>query len=262
MAEDNVYEPGPSFVENDVPSERLTDMPAWLQAFAAQELERAEQAQAEAASEPDEVAEFSEPTSQSAGDTMLPDWLRDDSVGGADASTSFDSGFGGFEDFTGTSVTTTDSFISEDDLPDWLRAFSDEAASAPVARTSPAETMPAPRSVSTPAAIVRVPPVENVWLSTYERQALGPGPSLFALLASNTNGSTVYEAPTAQQNEPVRSAAPASPEPERSAGPAATPQSAEDAAPEVAPERNSTRLLLLTLLVVAALVLVSLLYFS
>jgi hypothetical protein len=35
MADEHEFEPGPSFVENERPDERLTEMPAWLQTFAA-----------------------------------------------------------------------------------------------------------------------------------------------------------------------------------------------------------------------------------
>lgn len=263
MADANTYEPGPSFVENDRPEERLTEMPAWLQTFAAQEDTRDDDQSAETADDDMTTVEPEESTVPDAlpaddGSAMqLPDWLTDDAGDAPEIVPELpDEPLVSFDD--PDDFISASSFIDEDDLPDWLKAFSEESS---VASPGPAvapfnATRQAP---STGAVAIRVPPVENIWLPAYERKALGPGGTLFAMLASNANGSISHE-------DPVDSGDPAAPRDgtERSHGVMArraTPD-VEGESVEAAPQRNSMRLLLLTLLIVALVILISFLFFS
>lgn len=265
MADGGTFQPGQSFVEDDRPAERLSDMPAWLQTFAAQESTRDEHDPAEdidvSLAEP-ETRDESAPGA--ASDSILPDWLQDkrgDVAGDQDADSEPASMMDFLSSFDDPEDPDTQSFLSEDDLPDWLRAFSDES-SAPGPARPDVTRLPAARTVPQPgAAIVRVPPVENVWLSAYERQALGPGGTLFALLASNGNGAlthtqtadgdTATEARSAPRGDHERSAMS-----RRAEGTVVAPQT------EAAKQPNSLRWLLLTLLIVALVVAISLWQFS
>lgn len=269
MANVESFEPGPSFVEDDRPAERLTDMPAWLQTFAAQETTRDE-----AAAEPGEPEQTTGEAhadvaahNDESGDISLPDWLQDSGAADDDSPlvpeeqhamhdflTSFDD----------PGEHEASSFISEDDLPDWLRAFSDDSSpSAPSASMSRETSSPgSPVSVVRPStAPVRVPPVENVWLSANERQALGPGGTLFALLASNANGALTHATASAGGGTTGEGTS-------GSGGGArgALSRSGSSSGPhgegEAAAQANSMRLLLLTLLVVALVIAVSFWQFS
>lgn len=258
MANEDLHEPGPSFVPDDVPTERLAQMPAWLQTFAAQEMPDYEDVEPEVELPLDTFDQEPEPFNAAvelpSDDIILPDWLQDDGpavdvvapVMDDDedillddvAATPFLNGIG--EPVS----TDPDTFISEDDLPDWLRAFSEESApeSAQVAVPDVAA------ATVTEAVNVRVPPVESVWLSDTERRALGPGGTLFALLAANKDvddSDDVY----AMDSEPT--------------GHAATPAARDADAPGGSPDqdeaakRKSRQLLLLTLAIVVLVIMVS-----
>lgn len=267
MADSNTYDPGPSFVENDQPVERLTEMPAWLQSFAAQETTREEEdryAHQDDAGDLDAVAVDEEPVAVST-DAVLPEWLKDQGASNdaqvAEAESSNVMAFlSGFDDPRNPDV---DGFISEDDLPDWLRAFSDETSGPP--RSSPEITrLPAARSVpQTGGAVVRVPPVENVWLSALERQALGPGGTLFALLASNSNGAVTHsQAATASADFQQETVATERGARDQGAFSRRADVDAEGGDLVPAKQPNSMRLLLLTLFVVLLVIIVSFVLFS
>lgn len=261
VTDDTVYDPGPSFVEDDRPTERLAEMPAWLQTFAAAAIEEDDN--------PEEDAPANGVSSTSSGpgqstpsardhETVLPDWLNDPGTRTDEQSEPVHL-FHGSDDFGDPQSIPTGDFISEDDLPDWLRAFSEETSPQPTPPSIARRVVPQ-TATAVSATMVRVPPVENVWLSTYERQALGPGPQLFALLASNTVGDSGYietagdapqqEASTSTTGQPgSRTSLSVSEEPGV--------EGSSDAQPEAAPQRNSLRLLLITLLVVLVLVILS-----
>jgi hypothetical protein len=258
MADDTVFEPGPSFVENERPTAHLTEMPAWLQTFAASEdtADDTSNGSQEPAREP--AAEPFASTLLVEPDATLPDWLRAEPsqpkpVGQVETLDDFDS-------FEEPDQHNAASFISEDDLPDWLRAFSQDTSEAPAHTTMSSTRASTHSSASTSTTLVRVPPTENVWLSTYERQALGPGRTLFALLASNGGAATFVEANGTNDAEGagnVDSADTANTVDRRT--PAGAAQRSETAAAigETEKPRNSTQLLLLALLVVLLLLFVS-----
>lgn len=278
MANPNLYEPGPSFVPDDVPTTRLAEMPAWLQTFAAQEMpeyednlqeETPEMAAVENAPAMTAAEEVPEPSAEPAApdltsdDIVLPDWLQDSGPGvdllpplveddepedlsmDAVAASPFLSGI------DEPVSTNPDTFISEDDLPDWLRAFSEEAAPEPEHQ---AAADPVTGGVLTQAVEVRVPPVENIWLSDTERRALGPGGTLFALLAANkeTDGADEEMSDTAATGEPAKPATTESRATEAPAG-----KQEQDAAAA----KRSRQLLLLTLAIVVLIILVSFIAF-
>ncbi len=259
MADANAHEPGPSFVPDDVPTTRLAEMPAWLQTFAAQEMPDLEDAEPEAdveldAEQPEQVNTAVELPSD---DIVLPDWLQDDgpevdviqplaedddiedfSIDAVAAAP--------FLDGIGDPVNTNpDTFISEDDLPDWLRAFSEE--STPEATLAEAPDI-APGMVAAEAVQVRVPPVENIWLSDSDRRALGPGGTLFALLASNKETDDGAEDLFRESESGGASAPEAAKVAESSTGTSGQDDGAK---------RKSRQLLLLTLAIVVLVIMIS-----
>lgn len=253
MADDTVFEPGPSFVENERPTDRLTEMPAWLQTFVASTdtADDTSDVSHEPIQEP--ASESSAPARLAKEDSTLPEWLRSDpsQPEPADQVETLDD----FDSFEEPDENGAASFISEDDLPDWLRAFSHEASEAPSHTTISSARTVAHNPAPTSTTLVRVPPTENVWLSTYERQALGPGRTLFALLASNGGAATFVEANGTYSNEDsIQSPDAASTaNPQTPTGVAQRSEAAAAAGTAEKP-RNSMRLVLVALLVVLLLV--------
>jgi hypothetical protein len=267
VTDHNLHDPGPSFVEDERPTDRLTELPAWLQTFAAQESARAANVDED---EPPLVDNetSTQPIEESApviatADSSLPDWLRsdpdhhDEKIFMPISSNSDDA-------FDSPELSDTNSFLSDEDLPAWLRAFSQDAAdSSPVPSRGPSEAT-AGFAPATSMTAVRVPPVENVWLSAYERQSLGPGATLFALLASNPGSEPAMQQeayyPDAIAREPRSDAQ------RNSAGSEAVPAGAiaerESPHEAVEPQRNSGRILMLTLLLVMVVILISIWQFS
>lgn len=251
MASEKVFEPGPSFTDNEAPTDRLAEMPAWLQTFVA-----SQDAPDEALREsPEPVQETVTPFRLVEPDSTLPEWLRAEPAHSAavtELATLDD-----FDNFEEPAENGTDTFISEDDLPDWLRAFSHETRDAPEPILASPARAAAQSSVTTNATLVRVPPIENVWLSSDQRQALGPGRTLFALLASNAGTATFAEDngtnPAADADSGFRSERDAS---ATSAVASAASGGAVSVGTEETP-RSSTRLLLLALIVVLLLIFVS-----
>ncbi len=257
-ADETVFETGPSFVENERPADRLAEMPAWLQTFAAT---------VDVTDEPAEGAQ-----SQDAGDVAipvpadehanpvpaLPDWLRAEPFHTEQVTPVH--AFSDFESFVDPGEHVTDSFISEDDLPDWLRAFSNEATATPGSSVSTASGLTQHSATPTSSTLTRVPPVENVWLSAQDRQVLGPGRTLFALLASN-GGTATYDIATATHeidDAQVANTRGAAREGAQAAvTTAATPTSGTAAEIAETKPGNPLRLLLLALLVVVLLAIVS-----
>lgn len=268
VEDDTVFDPGPSFIDDDQPTERLAEMPAWLQTFAAAAIEQDETTREDAPSQSVPSPQV-DPESDSATDrefdNALPDWLKDPGASAQEHSPATIHALDDLDDFNDPTSIATNDFISEDDLPDWLRAFSQETSPQPTPPSIVRSVTSRPATTVT-ATMVRVPPVENVWLSTYERQALGPGPALFALLASNTAGEGGYADTAGDAVSQSHAAMPAS---AQSGDQTAVQmnddtgaESATDSEPEAAPQRNSLRLLLITLLVVLVLVILSMQFLS
>lgn len=255
MADDTVYEPGPSFVENERPTDRLTEMPAWLQTFAAAEAPADDTLDDTTSVSPEPAHEPPAPTRLVEPDSTLPEWLRADPsqpepVAQVATLESFDS-------FDEPDENAAASFISEDDLPDWLRAFSQDTSVAPAHTTMDSNRSVANNSAPTSTTLVRVPPTENVWLSTYEHQAIGPGRTLFALLASNGGAATFVDAKGATGAEHSGSVQSNDATNRQIAAGAEQRSEAGSATDTVEKPRNSMRMLLIALLVVLLLVFVS-----
>lgn len=82
-----------------------------------------------------------------------------------------------------------DSFFSEDDLPEWLRALNTEAAGgeAPTAfATTSGGSVPVD-AVTPPSTngVIVVPAVTNVWLTEMDGGTVSPGAALFAAVANS-----------------------------------------------------------------------------
>lgn len=154
------YPPGPSFIEHDRPTVRLVELPAWLQAFAASvgepavdESDRPDEADLELLTEADMSAnDKSAPRSGPASD---PAPARP-AAGGSNFNTSF---------------------ISEDDLPEWLRSIAPEES-----EDSAAETLLFGESEA--AQQVGVPNVTRAWTTSGDSRGVDESSSIFALVAS------------------------------------------------------------------------------
>lgn len=172
-SEERRYDPGPSFVENDRPSVRLQELPAWLQTFASS-VGEPEEDEVPPADEPSPVAETEQAadTGRVGGSDMLPDWLQEDDSAKAEAQSTPPP----------EPQDSAPSFmISEDDLPDWLRSIPGEASAAPTPIPSP--TAPANEAPSLNGTI-EVPRISRAWVNATTERELSDGGSVFALVAS------------------------------------------------------------------------------
>lgn len=150
------YSPGPSFIEHDRPAVRLVELPAWLQAFAASvgepsidETDRPDEADLELLTEAD----------MSANDKPAPRAEPEQARPAA----------------TGSSFNT--SFISEDDLPEWLRSIAPEESD-----DSAAESLLFGNPDSSQQ--VTVPNVTRAWTTSSDARGVDESSSIFALVAS------------------------------------------------------------------------------
>jgi hypothetical protein len=259
VANGNSHEPGPSFVANDHPTDRLTDMPAWLQAFAAQESNDQVPQDEPVESKPDDLA------SRADSSPVLPDWLRDepehapeDAV--AVASQPLDNDVEIYTD----GESNPDGFISEDDLPDWLRAFSNESVVSSPGTPDGSRVVTAMSAAPVHSTMVKVPPVENIWLTSLERNALGPGGSLFALLASNvaSDAGVSHQSYSAYGTEPAETSTFEDQTPVTDSKPEQSVDRANSQPEQPAQQSSSMRILLLTLLVVMLVIAISVWQFS
>jgi hypothetical protein len=160
-----VFEPGPSFNEPasaaDVP-----ELPSWLQNFGA-----VEETPAPALSFPIENG-AAEAEHASVG---LPNWLaapRADQPASAEPTWNLADGKFGDQEEGG--------FISEDDLPDWLRSIGGDNSPD----TTPTVGAQVNGLAATAPRELRIPAVVSAWVAGRETAASGPGESLFAHIAS------------------------------------------------------------------------------
>jgi hypothetical protein len=263
MANGNTFEPGPSFVDNDQPSDRLTEMPAWLQSFAAQESKLNGEDQDVQIDPP--VSRPEEPRSSAGLSPDLPDWLKDEPAEAAqddalDEAHSTEDVFENFED----TVSNPDGFISEDDLPDWLRAFSDGTGTLSAKAPDVSRVIASRPAVAAGSTMVKVPPVENVWLTSVERNALGPGGTLFALLAANgsADSGATHQPYIAYETEPAKTSHQHTDTVSRDADPQPVAYANQSGTDQPAVQANSMRLILLTLVIVMLVIAISVWQFS
>jgi hypothetical protein len=161
-----VFEPGPSFNEPP-PAADGPELPGWLQSFGG----AVEQPPAPALSFPVETV-AAQPEHSPAD---LPNWLatpRADQPASVEPAWNLSDGkFGDHEE---------NGFISEDDLPDWLRSIGGDSSPD----TAPAAAAQVNGTIATPPRELRIPTVVSAWVVGRETVASAPGESLFAHIAS------------------------------------------------------------------------------
>ena len=145
------FPPSPSFQENDRPAVRLVELPAWLQSFASSVGEPPE---LETTPPPSTSTEYVVNSANDQKPTPAP------STSAKPAS------------------STTD-FISEDDLPEWLRAIAPDDGPD----TDVELTMPRDAGSGEPVA---VPTISRAWSTSKDARGVDEATSLFALVASQT----------------------------------------------------------------------------
>lgn len=166
------YEPTPSFVDGDKPEIRLAELPAWLQSFAATvgeppEPEAVTRQPSPAPDEPDEQS-----TVENVQDASESEPVEAPTPG---TGTQGSSGVG------------TD-FISEDDLPEWLRSIAPEDKSEGV-------TEPASFEYSSEGERFAVPAVSRAWSMASEGRKTDDATSLFTLVATQTSQAALPSQP-------------------------------------------------------------------
>lgn len=152
------YEPSPSFLDHDRPSIRLVELPAWLQSFAS------------AVGEPAEPEAPAEPA-----DDMIqePEIDFSDDAAGTEAQASL-------KLRSTSSKGVGENFISEDDLPEWLRSIAPEDTV-----DSAADSLIFDESAE--GENVSVPTVSRAWSSSKDARGVDEATSLFALVASQAS---------------------------------------------------------------------------
>ncbi len=169
------FPPTPSFVDRDRPSVRLVELPAWLQAFASSVGEPTED-------ETPEQQPAEEPMTTSSNDQQTQPAPQPKPAPQQ------------------TSVAGTD-FISEDDLPEWLRAIAPEG---------PAESSfdALVQDTGIDGDQIAVPTITRAWSTSKDSRGVDEATSLFALVASQAPQTAIPDQP---------GSAPAAPAPPRQA---------------------------------------------
>lgn len=162
-APQSVFDPGPSFHEQPSEAPTAGELPGWLQNFAG------------VVAEPDLPAPTPAPTAL-ADAAELPNWLTEPRTGAPAAHEPARASWNGAE----TKLEPQDdAFISEDDLPDWLRAISLD----PVSEEHDPAPAPMGATAGPATAAPRAPAVASAWVTPRQSVALATGESLFADIA-------------------------------------------------------------------------------
>ncbi|CAN5627677.1 hypothetical protein BH23CHL2_BH23CHL2_26840 [soil metagenome] len=151
------FEPSPSFLDYDRPNVRLVELPAWLQSFAAS---LGEPSESEISAKPVEEDPLGQPVDTSE-DRPDPD-TEVEPTSQPSASPGVSSGF-----------------ISEDDLPEWLRSIAPEESGQ-----GSTESFTFERSGGNDQ--LAVPNVSRAWSTSKDARGPDESTTLFALVASQT----------------------------------------------------------------------------
>ena len=165
-----MYEPGPSFNDN-VGGLDPAQLPSWLQNFR----ETIVEAPTPLDLTPDRAVKGD------AGDLglaldVMPEWLSEARADAPPAPAAHDGWYFGGATHDGALELN---FISEDDLPDWLRSISVEPPAPAAAAPTVVGNASGSRSVT-----MMAPPVAAAWIVSRQTMALAAGEALFAHLAS------------------------------------------------------------------------------
>ena len=245
-----LYDPGPSFAGIERPAERLAQMPAWLQTFAAVAGDPAED---ELVAEPRmdvSAATVALEDTPSDEPVELPSWLTEERAAVAAEPVEPERDAAG-DAAIGAAAAAT--LISEDDLPEWLRAISsndDDGHDELFSFGAEAGDAGSQRAVLT------APSVARAWQFMHDQPALSEGASIFALVARETIA-TALPAPAAGSATTAVSDAPfparaAAQRGESLAAPVRADQPAEQAERATTAGRPRWMIYLLALLLVVA----------
>jgi len=184
----NGWEPGPSFEELDKQNLDYEGIPGWLQSFG----------DSVAGNPQDLPVDTSFAASQTAplrSESSLPGWLEEPRPAPAGAPVA--------ASLLGDVLASDDSsgFISEDDLPEWLRTISDEAPDDVdlVISSAPSGSNGA----------FSIPSVAIAWIASHQMVALAPGETLFARIAGEDHAPLTVGVAEATQHIDSPLAAPA-----------------------------------------------------
>lgn len=214
------WEPGPSFV--DIPNHQLDreGIPGWLETFGETIATRA----ALAAQAPAAPASG---TNHVRGEPILPSWLEEPrSLPGTSPQPA-----GLLDDVISTDDSA--SFISEDDLPEWLRSIADEPAMDEFAAVGAAAT-----GVN---GVFTVPSISVAWVTSQHMVALAPGATLFARIAGEDAAPVSVSMPEPPHHVEV---------------PAISAAANVDEQPTTTGSRNSMRIFLLVALIMVVILVV------
>jgi hypothetical protein len=166
---ERLYDPGPSFSEDERPVERLSLMPAWLQTFAASVGEPEDDAAGAPLPAVETVAApvSTVPAPEDAV-AELPTWLAEERPA--------PDGDAGAAPALVTPVAAA--LISEDDLPEWLRAIAPADVDEGVASGGGVTAI-----TGGPRSVLAAPSVGRAWLQGHDLPALSEGATVFALMA-------------------------------------------------------------------------------
>lgn len=142
------FDPGPSFVDDDLSDVDVNDLPPWLQELSTSRA-------------PSVISETLDemPAADSVVDEQLPEWLRAARPDQAEAGDMDDAAPAPAAAQNGV-ATDAFSLIGEEDLPEWLRALGDEDFE------SEPESAPLERERGTsPGVTAEVPSVSRAWLA-------------------------------------------------------------------------------------------------
>ena len=243
-AGDGAFEPGVSFTNNPSDQEGSGELPSWLQNFA------------DVASESSGASQPGAPASPGERESMAPDANPEQSrpsqtqppaKPARPAVTNVSS------DPFGQGLTSGDTgFLSEDDLPDWLRALSTDSESTP----SVASPVTMSSAAEAPDGALQVPLVGRAWATATDQPEVSSGANLLSSLVH-----VIDSRPDSADIEPVA----AVPSPSHVAGAGAIPQpaakvAATEATASEAGSGSRKRLLMIAAIIILVLIAVVLLF--
>ena len=160
------------------------------------------------------------------------------------------------------SVNDTLSLISEDDLPDWLRAIGDEAEPIPTPPDDSQPTTPTgPETMAAPSP-PPIPSVSRAWLSSSPARATATDATADDFRPLEAETAPAASAPSATPSTPTPQPAPGVTPPSAPTAPAAPATLNEPQAPGTTPEASSQRRIILLAAALAVLIVVLVVLFA
>lgn len=160
------YEPTQSFLDHDRPAVRLVELPAWLQAFAS------------SVGEPSESETPAAPESSPPEQPVSSSSSNSKNVPPGEPKTTRQS----------SASSASSDFISEDDLPEWLRSIAPEEGAE---RSFNALTVDGDGDREP----ITVPNITRAWSTSKDARGVNESTSLFALVASQAPQTALPDQP-------------------------------------------------------------------